>query len=51
MLRGIAWISLNRLTCKAPNTTIDEFANTVDPDEMAHNDWSHLDLQYLSSSL
>ena len=24
--------------CKAPNTTIAEFANTVDPDETAHND-------------
>ena len=24
------------LTCKAPNTTIAEFANTVDPDETAH---------------
>ena len=26
------------LTRKAPNTTIAEFANTVDPDEMAQND-------------
>ena len=25
------------LTCKAPNTTIAEFANTVDQDETAHN--------------
>ena len=25
------------ITRKAPNTTIAEFANTVDPDEMAHN--------------
>ena len=24
------------LTLKAPNTTIAEFANTVDPDKMAH---------------
>ena len=34
------------LNCKAPNTTIAEFANTVDPDETAH-----LDLQCLPSSL
>ena len=38
-------------TLKAPNTTIAEFANTVDPDEMAHNEPSHLDLQCLPSSL
>ena len=28
---------LSILTCKAPNTTIDGFAKTVDPDETAHN--------------
>ena len=39
------------LTRKAPNTTIAVFANTVDPDEMAHNEPSHLDLQCLPSSL
>ena len=42
------------LTCKAPNTTLAEFANTVNPDEMAHNELyeqSHLDLQCLPSSL
>ena len=39
------------LTLKAPNTTIAEFANTVDPDETAHNEPSHLDLQSLPSSL
>ena len=39
------------LTLKAPNTTIAEFANTVDPDETAHNEPSHLDLQCLSYSL
>ena len=32
------------LTCKAPNTAIAEFANTVD-----HNETSHLDLQCLPS--
>ena len=26
------------LTLKAPNTTITKFANTADPDDMAHND-------------
>ena len=36
---------------KAPNTTIAEFANAVDPDETAHNGPSHLDLQCLPSSL
>ena len=37
-------------TCKAPNTTIAEFANTVDPDETAaHNEPSHLNLQCLPS--
>ena len=39
------------LILKAPNTTKAEFANSVDPDEMAHNEVSHLDLQCLSSSL
>ena len=37
------------LTCKVPNTTIAKFANTVDPDETAHNEPSHQDLQYLPS--
>ena len=32
-------------------TTIAEFANTVDLDEVAHNELSHLDLQCLPSSL
>ena len=39
------------LTLKAPITTIADFANTVDPDETAHNEPSHLDLQCLPSSL
>ena len=38
-------------TLKAPNTTIAEFANTVDPDETAYDEQSHLDLQCLLSSL
>ena len=37
------------LARKAPNTTIAEFANTIDPDETAHNEPSHLDLQCLPS--
>ena len=39
------------LTRKTPNTTIADFANTLDPDEMAHNELSHLDLQCLPSIL
>ena len=39
------------VTLKAPNTTIAEFANTADPDETAHDEPSHLDLQCLLSSL
>ena len=39
------------LTRKAPNTTIAEFANTLDPDEMAHYEPSHIGLQCLPSSL
>ena len=39
------------LTHNTPNRTIAEFTNTVDPDEMAHNEPSHLDLQCLPSSL
>ena len=39
------------LTFKAPNTTIAEFANTADPDETAHNEPSHLDLQCLPSEI
>ena len=35
------------LTLKVPNTTIAEFANTVDTDETALNELSHLDLQCL----
>ena len=37
------------LTLKAPNTKIhvEEFANSADPDEMAHSEPSHLDLQCL----
>ena len=39
------------LTLKVQNTTIAEYAYTVDPDEMTHNEQSHLDLQCLTSSL
>ena len=33
-----------------PNTTIAAFANTVDPDEMAHDELSHPDLRCMPSS-
>ena len=38
------------LNLKAPNTTKAAFANTVDPDENAHDEPSHLDLQCLPPS-
>ena len=41
-----------KLIRKAPNTTISEFANTVESDETAHKyEQSQLGLQRLSSSL
>ena len=36
--------NLVQLTLDSPNTTIAEFASTEDPDEIAHNEPSHLDL-------
>ena len=36
---------------KMSNTTIAEFANTVDTDETVHIEPSHMDLQCLPSSL
>ena len=42
VLKSYILFMLNR---KAPNTTIVEFANNVDPDETAHIEPSHLDLQ------
>ena len=43
---------INRnLTLKAPNTTIAKFAITADPDETAHNEPTHLDLQCLPSKV
>ena len=41
---------MNILSLKAPSTTKAEFANTVDPDETAHYEPSHLDLHCLPSS-
>ena len=38
-------------TLKVLNTGKPEFANTVKPDQTAHNAQSHLDLQCLSSIL
>ena len=37
--------TFTRLTLKALKTTIAKFSNTVDPDETAHNESSHQDLQ------
>ena len=42
---------IGALACKAPNTSIDDFANAVVPDETAHYELSNLDLQCLPSSL
>ena len=39
------------LTLKAPDTTKADFANTVDPDETAHNEPSHQDQQCLPPSI
>ena len=44
-------LTFYRLSHKAPNTIIAEFSNTVDPDETAHNEPSHLGLQCLPFSL
>ena len=49
---SMAWagqVNRSDLTCKTPKTTITEFANTADPDERAHNEPSHQDLQCLPS--
>ena len=43
-------MKLTIVALKAQNTRA-EFANTVDPDEMAHNEPSHQDPQCLPSSL
>ena len=39
------------LTLSLPETIIMCFANSIDPDETAHNEPSHLDLRCLRSSL
>ena len=39
---------IQKLSLVVPNTAKAEFANTVDPDETAHND--HVDPQCLPSS-
>ena len=36
---------------RIPETKITEFANSIDPDEVAHHDPPHLDLCCLPSSL
>ena len=40
-------LDLLEIIAIAPNRAIAEFANTVDPDETAHNGPSHLNLQCL----
>ena len=51
-VRITSWMTnVYRKTFKAPNTTIAEFANTVDQDEADNNELSYQDLQYLPSSL
>ena len=39
------------LTLKMPVMRTVDFANSVDPDEVAHNELPHLDLHFLPSSL
>ena len=48
---GTFFLDILLLTLKGSNTTIAKFANTADPDETAHNEPSHLDLQCLPFSL
>ena len=43
-------VTVAMISLKMPNTTKADIANTVDQDETAHNDPSHLDLQCLPSS-
>ena len=42
---------LKSLTLSVPEMKIVEFANSVDLDEVAHNEPPHLDLHYLPSCL
>ena len=42
---------LHCLNLQVPVTKIAEFANSVDLDEVAHNEPPHLDLHFLPSSL
>ena len=41
----------SNLTLSVPETNIADFANSVDLDEVAHNEPPHLDLHCLPSSL
>ena len=50
MTKLVACYDNNNLTLEAPNTTKADFANSVDPDETAHKEPSHLDLQHLHFS-
>ena len=44
-------LCFNILTLLVPETKMAEFANSVDLDEVAHNEPPHQDLHYLPSSL
>ena len=46
-----AYYRLADLTLQVPETKIAEFANSVDLDEVAHNEPPHLDLHCLPTSL
>ena len=48
LIEGIDGLSL---TLKVPNAKTVEFANCIDPEELAQNKPTHLDLHCLSSSL
>ena len=44
-------MSLNLLTLQVPEMKIAETANSIDVDEVAHNEPPHLDLHFLPSCL
>ena len=47
----MTYFALCFLTLEVPETKIAEFANSVDHDEMTHNEPPHLDLHRFSSRL
>ena len=44
-------VNQNHFNSLVPETKIAEFANSVDLDEVAHNEPPHLDLHYLPLSM